>query len=224
MPTTDSIQISITQLGGGHIKGAVDVLSRAFAEDPIFTFYLYGRRRRKLAYRPFFSDWVRSNLRFGQAHVAVTNQRVVAISVWRPPGAGKPTPKERLQSFAAALAVRILFPKTARDLFRGLHAMHALHPKEPYWYLCLVAVDPGLQGRGIGTRLLEPVLDLADRSSTLCSVETPFPRDIVFYQRLGFEIASEEHPFIGAPPVWIMTREPKGVPSQEIDETALFRR
>jgi len=213
MSIDNSTQIVFTQLSAGHIKEAVDVLSRAFAEDPVFTFYLYDRRRRKLAYRPFFGDFIRSNLRFGQVYVALINQRVVAVSVWRPPGAGEPTPKERFQSFAAALAVRILFPKTAKGLFHGFHAMHALHPKEPYWYLGCVGVDTGLQGKGIGTRLLAPVLDLADRTNTLCYVETPFPRDIVFYQRLGFEIASESHPFIGAPTVWIMTREPRGVSS-----------
>lgn len=213
MPVDNSTPIVFTQLSADHIKGAVDVLSRAFDEDPVFTFYLYDPRRRKFAYRPFFGDFIRSNLRFGHVYVALMNQRVVAVSIWRPPGAGAATPKERFQSFVATLAVRIFFPKTAKGLFQGFHAMHILHPKEPYWYLGCVGVDTGLQGKGIGTRLLEPVLEIADRTNTLCYVETPFPRDIVFYQRLGFEIASESHPFIGAPPVWIMTREPKGVSS-----------
>jgi len=211
MPLDNSNQIVFTQLSAEHIKGAIDVLSRAFDEDPVFTFYLYDSRRRKFAYRPFFGDLIRSNLRFGHVHAALINQRVVAVSVWRPPGAGEPTQMERFQSFAAALAVRIFFPKTAKGLFQGFHAMHALHPKEPYWYLCCVGVDLGLQGKGIGTRLLAPVLDLADQTSTLCYLETPFPRDIVFYQRLGFEIARESRPFIAAPMVWIMTRAPKRV-------------
>ena len=216
MPVDNSTQVVVTQLNAGHIKGAVDVLSRAFDEDPVFTFYLYDPRRRKFAYRPFFGDFIRSNLRFGHVYVALMGQRVVAASIWRSPGAGEATPKERFQSFVATLAVRIFFPKTAKGLFQGFHAMHALHPKEPFWYLGCVGVDTDLQGKGIGTRLLEPVLDLADRTNTLCYLETPFPRDIAFYRRLGFEIASESHPFVGAPTVWIMTREPRGVPPESL--------
>lgn len=211
MPMDDSNHIVFTQLNRRHIRQAVSVLSRAFDADPVFTYYFYDPRRRKLAYRPFFADFIRSNMRFGQVHVGLINERVVAAAVWRPPEAGEPTPKERLQSCAATLAVRFFFPKTAKGLFEGFDAMHALHPKGPYWYLGCVGVDTGLQGKGIGSRLLAPVLEIADRTTTLCYVETPFPRDIVFYQRLGFEVASESYPFVGAPPVWIMTRAPGSV-------------
>lgn len=211
MPLNDSPRIAITQLKPGYMREAVGVLSRAFDEDPVFTYYFYDSRRRKFAYRPFFGDFIRANQRFGQVYVALIDQRVVAAAVWRPPEAGEPTPKERFQSFAAALAVRMFFPKTAKVLFQGFDTMHALHPKEAFWYLGCVGVDTHLQGKGIGSRLLAPVLDAADRSNKLCYLETPFPRDIVFYQRLGFEVARESHPFIGAPPVWIMSRAPGSV-------------
>ncbi len=203
----NSTQVIFKQLSAGHIKGAVDVLSRAFDQDPVFTFYLYDPRRRKLAYRPFFGDLILSNVRLGYVYVAMINHRVVAASVWRPPEAGEARPKERFLSAAAQLAVRIFFPKSAKVLFQGFHTMHSSHPKEPYWYLCCVGVDTDLQGKGIGTCLLRPVLDIADQANVICYVETPFPRDIVFYQRLGFEILKKTQPFIGAPPIWIMTRK-----------------
>jgi ribosomal protein S18 acetylase RimI-like enzyme len=104
--------------------------------------------------------------------------------------------------------VRALYPRAADELFRGFAKLEPLHPSEPHWYLTFVGIDSRLQGQGIGSRLLAPVLQQADASSTLCYLETPFPRTHAFYQRLGFEIASQSHPFRGAPPLWTMLRKP----------------
>jgi hypothetical protein len=53
-----------------------------------------------------------------------------------------------------------------------------------------------------------PVLQQADAAHALCYLETPFRQTHVFYQRLGFQITSESHPFRGAPPLWTMLRQP----------------
>jgi ribosomal protein S18 acetylase RimI-like enzyme len=42
--------------------------------------------------------------------------------------------------------------------------IHARHVPEPHWYLLIVAVDPDLQGRGIGSALVQDGLAQADRS------------------------------------------------------------
>jgi ribosomal protein S18 acetylase RimI-like enzyme len=211
MPGSISTDLVVRQLSTEQIRAAVGVLSRSFDEDPVFTFYFNNAFRRKLAYRPFFGDIIRSNLRFGHVYSAVLDHRVVAAAIWRPPDAGPPNSRERVQSFAAALCIRAIFPRTAQGLFEGFDAMQAVHPKEPHWYLAVVGVDTDLQGKTIGSRVLAPVLECADQAKTLCYVETPFPRDLVFYERLGFEIVSESYPFPGAPQVWAMLRTPKGV-------------
>lgn len=54
------------------------------------------------------------------------------------------------------------------------------------WYLSIVAVDPTLQGRGLGRQLLAPTLAEADRLGATCYLETFSPRNLSFYQRLGF--------------------------------------
>ena len=87
--------------------------------------------------------------------------------------------------------------------------MQTLYPNAPHWYLAFTGVDVGEQGHGIGANLLSPVLALADETSTLCYLETPFPRTHAFYQRLGFTITSATHPFSGAPTLWTMTRLPQ---------------
>jgi ribosomal protein S18 acetylase RimI-like enzyme len=54
------------------------------------------------------------------------------------------------------------------------------------WYLSIVAVDPAAQGQGLGRKLLEPTLAEADRKSARCYLETFSPRNLSFYERLGF--------------------------------------
>jgi ribosomal protein S18 acetylase RimI-like enzyme len=54
------------------------------------------------------------------------------------------------------------------------------------WYLSIVAVDPAAQNRGLGRKLLEPTLAEADRLSATCYLETFSPRNVPFYERLGF--------------------------------------
>ncbi len=93
----------------------------------------------------------------------------------------------------------MLFPRTSNVLFAGFAAMEQFHPAAPHWYLAFVGVDPTIQSHGIGGTLLAPVLAAADRTETLCYLETPFPRTHKFYERLGFARQRELNPFIGAP-------------------------
>ena len=199
---------AVLQLPERRVGQAVGVLVRAFRDDPVLTFFLHNPGRRTMAFRAFFGNIVRAHLRFGHVYAALVENQVAGVAVWRPPEAGGETLRDRVRALSTQLLVRSLFPRTAGDLFRGFEATIALHPRAPHWYLFFMGVDVDLQGRGVGSRLLAPVLELADRTGTLCYLETPFPRTHAFYRRLGFEISSESHPFRGAPTVWTMTRHP----------------
>lgn len=54
------------------------------------------------------------------------------------------------------------------------------------WYLSIIAVDPSLQGRGLGQQLLAPTLEEADANDALTYLETFGVRTVPFYERLGF--------------------------------------
>jgi len=59
------------------------------------------------------------------------------------------------------------------------------------WYLSIVAIAPGAQGRGHGARLLAPTLTEADAVAAVCYLETFNPRSLRFYERLGFVTRAE---------------------------------
>jgi GNAT superfamily N-acetyltransferase len=67
------------------------------------------------------------------------------------------------------------------------------------WYLSIVAVDPAVQGHGLGRKLLQPTLEEADRAGVTCYLETFSQRNLSFYQRLGFAAAARfSEPTTGA--------------------------
>jgi GNAT superfamily N-acetyltransferase len=76
------------------------------------------------------------------------------------------------------------------------------------WYLSIVAVAPAAQGQGLGRNLLEPTIAEADRAGVTCYLETFSPRNLSFYQRLGFAIAAQfTEPTTGAE-YTVMVRPP----------------
>ena len=62
----------------------------------------------------------------------------------------------------------------------------AYRPVEPHFYLGVLGVDPSHQGQGLGGAMVEPVLDACDRGGFVAHLESSNPRNLGFYERLGF--------------------------------------
>jgi len=54
------------------------------------------------------------------------------------------------------------------------------------WYLSIIGILPSAQGRGLGATLLEGTLAEASHAKVTCYLETFTPRNLRFYERLGF--------------------------------------
>jgi ribosomal protein S18 acetylase RimI-like enzyme len=72
------------------------------------------------------------------------------------------------------------------------------------WVLATVGVAPTAQGHGLGRTVVNAGLEAIDRQGQTCLLETSNPRNLPFYQRLGFAV--EAVVTTSGPPVWIMTR------------------
>ena len=67
---------------------------------------------------------------------------------------------------------------------------------------------PERQGRGLGTALLQPVLERCDRDKVPAYLEATTPRNLACYQRNGFEV-TQEFALPDGPPMWPMWRTPR---------------
>ena len=60
------------------------------------------------------------------------------------------------------------------------------HPESPpHFYLFAIGVDPWMQGRGAGSRLLRHVLDRRDREGVPAYPENSKERSLPFYEKHG---------------------------------------
>jgi GNAT superfamily N-acetyltransferase len=92
----------------------------------------------------------------------------------------------------------ILGPRGMENYHRILRYMTALAAQvipHSAWYLSIAGILPSAQGRGLGMRLLAGTLAEASHAHIPCYLETFTPRNLRFYERLGFcRIASRLEP------------------------------
>ncbi len=177
------------------------VLARAFDDDPV-TRWAYGDgAARQRATERFFA-WQLERLT-GQ-DVSWTTEATEGAALWALPGSWKERPAELLRLLAiSASSVGLRAPL----VLRGLARIERRHPSTPHLYLSVLGVDPGRQGSGVGSLLMQPGLELCDREGVPAYLETATERNVAFYSRHGFRVTGELALPKG-PPVWLMWRDP----------------
>jgi GNAT superfamily N-acetyltransferase len=81
------------------------------------------------------------------------------------------------------------------------------------WYLSIIGIAPASQGQGLGTRLIQPTLDRTDGMGIHTYLETYTPKNMPFYERLGFENAGGFDEPETKTRYWVMVREPSSKPT-----------
>jgi GNAT superfamily N-acetyltransferase len=177
------------------------MLARAFYDDPALT-WIFPRHNRRLAQAERFWS-VRLRYMAPQEEIYVTDD-LSAAAAWTLPGRWHVSLGE-----TGELARMMLNPRLPM-LFRGLQRLEHAHPHEPHsFYLSVLGTDPPRQGNGLGSALLEPVLEMCDREGVPAYLESSKERNIDFYSRFGFRV-SEEVQLPRGPKMWPMWRDPAG--------------
>ena len=79
----------------------------------------------------------------------------------------------------------------AERFLTTLSAIDPFHQRDvprAHWYVFVLGVSPEAQGTGLGRALLEPVIDRARAEGLPCYLETAQPKNVGFYQHLGFRV------------------------------------
>ncbi|MGH2912475.1 MAG: GNAT family N-acetyltransferase, partial [Solirubrobacteraceae bacterium] len=75
-------------------------------------------------------------------------------------------------------------------------------------YLAVLGTEPDMQGQGLGSAVLEPVLRQCDNDGVAAYLESSKERNIAFYARHGFRVTGEIRLPRG-PTMWPMWRDPR---------------
>ncbi|MGW5970178.1 GNAT family N-acetyltransferase [Streptomyces sp. NPDC055186] len=180
---------------------AVDTLTRAFVDYP-FTRHVIAADNHEARIRRFQELCLtRIGMVYGRVWVADAGR---AVAVWATPDQD-PSP-----AFAeiGPLLGDLIGDRTAA-YESAEQAVAPYRPQEPAWFLNTVGVAPGAQGRGLGTAVLIPGIEAAERAERPAFLETSSERNVTFYERLGFKVTAEVLLPGSGPRTWCMRRDPR---------------
>ena len=203
----DGMDVQILAMRPDQVRAVGEVFADSHAEYPAFRHVFPDPRARAAALRAFFTATARDALRAGVVHVAVAGDRLVGAAIWLPPGAFPWTPARKLRSTGMLVSVLRASPRSFMTFARLGSNAERLHPRDPHWNLEALGVRSEAQGRGLGARLVRPMLAHIDRMGLPCYLTTARAENVPFYERLGFHVEDAALPLVPHGPThWGMRR------------------
>ena len=185
------------------------MLARAFVRDPFFGWLAGDAPERGQRMR---DGWT-GVLRFASDRLSETwtTEDLAGVAIWIPPGRNPSTLIDQVR-LTPALARMTTWGRlrATSAAVETLEAHRHRHMPDPHFYLSALGVEPDRQGEGIGSALLAPVLQAADATEVPAYLETATARNVLLYERHGFEVVEE----LTLPGTdihgWLMVRRPGG--------------
>lgn len=197
-------EVLVRRMQPSERPAVVSVMARAFDDDPFANWIVAQDKRR--ARRIY--DFMDAGMRLSEPHNEVyTTEGVEGGALWSPPGKWKTGILDQVRLLP--LMVRATGLRNLAGRFGGFNMVEKHHPNEPHWYLLALGVEPDLQGRGIGSKLMAPVLEMCDRDRTPAYLESSKERNVPLYERHGFKVTERLELPKGGPPIWLMWRDPQ---------------
>lgn len=200
---------SIEELDEERIDAVGACLARSFVADPVAVHMLPDEAVRQHLLPWHFSAVVRFGVKFGR--VLTTGGDPRGAAVWLKPGESEMT-EDRIVAADLHRAPEVL-GESAWHRFTQvvgyLEEIHARDLPEDHWYLMVLGVEPEEQGRGLGSALMQPILERADQEGRKCYLETAEITNVPFYEKRGFRVLSQGIEASSGVPYWTFCRDPR---------------
>ncbi|MEX2245434.1 MAG: GNAT family N-acetyltransferase [Dehalococcoidia bacterium] len=198
----------VEPLTDAGIADAARLLTGAFLDDPLWTWLIPDRERRRALHPISAIASVRWGLLAAETYVTVPP---AGVAIWVPPAAHnidldpdgsrtgwseweRSAGPEIISKFEAMVDVQRPAREQAHD--------------GPGWYLAWLGVLPDAQRTGAGSALLRHMFRRTDAEGMPCLLETENEANVKYYQRHGFRLMHEGVIPLGGPPFWTMKRDP----------------
>ncbi|NJO41565.1 MAG: GNAT family N-acetyltransferase [Cyanobacteria bacterium CRU_2_1] len=197
-------------------KSQVDQISRilgqAFYDDPGYRYIFPETEERKLHHITWLCTL---SLRYAQPYgfTYTTENSLKGAAVWIPPGQYPLNTWRilRIGMYATPFKLGMSALRRVLKLLKKLEECHIHDMSMPHWYLYLLGVDPVYQEQGIGSALLQPILQRSDTEKIPCYLKTFNEKNIQFYQKHGFEVVTVVDIADVELQFWSMKRNPSHV-------------
>ena len=178
--------IKIVPLEEHHIPEVASVIAEAFLEEPGTVAVVRSTREKRLRIlKKHFRMQASIGLSQGSSKCAIRNGEIVGSMLITPPGrASTPRAADMIR-----IMVRSVFEVGPAMVWRGIRSSlddEKHRPKEPNYFLEMLAINPLLQRQGIGSLLLSHLNEVADGEGTMIYLSTTQPKTVRLYERHGF--------------------------------------
>jgi ribosomal protein S18 acetylase RimI-like enzyme len=193
--------VAIRRAGEDDREAVVRLLDEAFQNDPVSRWVFPDAEDRRRTHPLLMGAFLDAVLADGYVDVTEDGS---ACALWlsMPAGAG-----EEDEDGPAELREAVDPGNERVELVGRLTG--EVHPADrAHEYLWMIAVAPGRQAEGLGTALIQHVLERCDREGVPAYLEASNARSRALYERLGFAFTGRTVDLPSGPPMWPMWREP----------------
>lgn len=171
-----------------RVADVSQTLSAAFADDPVM----------RWIFEPEKSP---GNTRFLAEFMRITCERSISIghayeladgagaALWAPPDTTIFNEAAGIELYS--VLCEAIGENRTETVLGGLREATAFHPEEPHFYLATIGIHPDSRGQGLGSTLMQRVLDVCDNEGLLAYLESSNPRNVSLYESAGFKVIAE---------------------------------
>ena len=203
--------VSVSHATTVDVSTIASVLAQAFQDDPVFAWSIPDPDRRRAHLPGVFAAFTELYLPYEETYLTEDG---AGAALWAPAGVD-PFDGEAGEAFGQRMA-ELLDEDDAERCATVGEVFGAHHPAQPWVYLQLIGVAPDHQRRGVGSRLLAPVLARCDATGTPAYLEAGTVDNRRLYERHGFDTVGEISLPDGGPLVWRMWREPAACDAERL--------
>jgi ribosomal protein S18 acetylase RimI-like enzyme len=203
--TTDTTQlIAGSAFPEPALEQASNLLSRAFFADPVFTRMQPADRQRARGLSTLYAALLRdAALRGGVLHSSE------AVAAWLPMNRLRINLIEHIRRGYAKVpfhfGVKATWRIQAHDDWCNQRMVK--YASEDAAYINCVGVEPSLAGRGIGSKLVTAAISHMGASFRVVALRTEQPKNVRFYEKLGFGCVEQTVCPKSGIPTWFFVRE-----------------
>jgi ribosomal protein S18 acetylase RimI-like enzyme len=192
------------EAGIGEQGLVTDIITRAFADDPLLNWIALqdGRRMRRIG--RLVNTSVELFMPLGETFIGADGK---GCALWVKPSA----PAFPLWQTARVLAMLGMVAGFRRlpEMMEFYRQFESLAPPEPAYHLFYLAVLPEARRQGMGSALLQPILEKCDAERIPAYLENSNSANLKLYERHGFRLTRQWRIADNGPSIWCMYRSPQ---------------
>ena len=184
------------------LPAVVTAMVGGFHEDPLYVWMYPDDGERAGCLRETFE--LITDLALPRGHI-YTDAGRSAVAAWTAPDVAL---VDDVEAERLAAMVERHIGERVRHVIAGMVETEEHRPAEPHFSLHSLVVDAAAQGRGLGGRLIAPVLARCDEDGLPAHLTSSAARNVPFYERHGFRVVAETRLPGGGPVMRSMIRSP----------------